>query len=43
MHDFSCKDPSDMYYEPLAEQVRYDKEDAKEVEAIAKNEKISKG
>ncbi len=29
MHDFSCKNPSDMYYKPLAEQVRYYKEDEK--------------
>lgn len=36
MHDFSCKNPSDMYYKPLAEQVRYYKEDAKGVEAMCR-------
>lgn len=36
MHDFSCKNPSDMYYKVLAEQVRYYKEDAKGVEAMCK-------
>ena len=36
MHDFSCKNPADMYYTPLAEQVRYYKEDAKGVEAMCR-------
>ncbi len=36
MHDFSCKNPSDMYYKPLAEQVRYYKEDAEGVEAMCR-------
>lgn len=35
MHDFSCKNPADMYYKPLAEQVRYYKKDAK-VEAMCR-------
>ena len=32
MHDFSCRNPDDMYYKVLAEQVRYYKEDVKGVE-----------
>ena len=36
MHDFSCKDPSDMYYRRLAERVRYYKEDTKGVEAMSR-------
>ncbi|MDE7223113.1 MAG: hypothetical protein K2O34_04955 [Acetatifactor sp.] len=36
MHDFSCKNPADMYYKPLAEQVRYYKQDAKGVEAMCR-------
>lgn len=36
MHDFSCKNSADMYYKPLAEQVRYYKEDAKGVEAMCR-------
>ncbi len=36
MYDFLCKNPVDMYYKPLAEQVRYYKEDAKEVEAMCR-------
>lgn len=36
MHDFSCKNPADMYYKPLAEQVRYYKEDAKGVKAMCR-------
>ena len=36
MHDFSCKNPSDMYYELLAEQVRYYKEDEEGVEAMCR-------
>ena len=31
MHDFSCKNPSDMYYKPLAETVSYYKENTKGV------------
>lgn len=27
MHDFACTDPADMYYDVLAERVRYFKED----------------
>lgn len=34
MHDFSCKNPSEMYYKELAEQVKYYKEDARGVEAM---------
>lgn len=34
MHDFSCKNPSDMYYKPLAERVRYYKQDTKGVEVM---------
>lgn len=34
MHDFSCKNPDDMYYKLLAEQVRYYKKDAKGVETM---------
>ena len=29
MHDFLCEDPNDMYYKPLAEKVRYFKENEK--------------
>lgn len=36
MHDFSCKNPADMYYKPLADQVRYYKEDVKGVEAMCR-------
>lgn len=36
MHDFFCKDPKDMYYEPLARQMRYYKEDAKGVESMCR-------
>lgn len=36
IHDFSCKNPDDMYYKPLAEQVRYYKEDAKGVTTMCK-------
>lgn len=36
MHDFSCKNPSEMYYKSLAEQVRYYKEDAEGVEAMCR-------
>lgn len=36
MHDFFCKDPDDMYYEPLARQVKYYKEDAKGVESMCR-------
>lgn len=36
MHDFSCKNPADMYYKPLAEQVRYYKKDAKGVKAMSR-------
>lgn len=34
MHDFSCKEPSDMYYRELAEQVKFYKEDPREVKAM---------
>lgn len=36
MHDFSCKQASDMYYQPLAEQVRYYKESAEGVSAMCR-------
>ncbi len=36
MHDFSCSSPSDMYYQPLARQVGYYKNDEKGVEAMSK-------
>lgn len=36
MHDFSCKNPSDMYYRALANQVRYYKEDVKGVETMCR-------
>lgn len=36
IHDFSCKNPDDMYYKTLAEQVRYYKEDAKGVTTMCK-------
>lgn len=36
MHDFFCKDPKDMYYELLARQVRYYKEDEKGVESMCR-------
>jgi len=36
MHDFSCTNFKDMNYRPLAEQVRYYKEDVKGVEAMCK-------
>ena len=34
MHDFFCKNPSDMYYEKLAERVRYFKEDTEGVDKM---------
>lgn len=36
MHDFSCRNPEDMYYRPLAESVRYYKNDAKGVEDMCR-------
>lgn len=36
MHDFSCENPSDMYYRELAGQVKYYKEDEKGVAAMSK-------
>ncbi|MGN0485060.1 MAG: PD-(D/E)XK nuclease family transposase [Lachnospiraceae bacterium] len=36
MHDFSCTDPSDMYYELLAKKTRFFKEDEKGVQAMCK-------
>ncbi len=36
MHDFSCSSPWDMYYQPLARQVGYYKNDEKGVEAMSK-------
>lgn len=36
IHDFFCKDPKEMYYEPLARQVRYYKEDEKGVESMCR-------
>lgn len=36
MHDFSCTDPSDMYYELLAKKNRFFKEDEKGVQAMCK-------
>lgn len=36
MHDFPCMDSSDIYDKPLAEQVKYYKEDAKGVKAMCR-------
>ncbi len=36
MHDFRCKDPSNMYYEKLATRVRYFKETKKGVDSMCK-------
>lgn len=36
MHDFSCKNPSDMYYKILADKTRYFKEDKEGVAAMCK-------
>lgn len=36
MHDFSCKNPDDMYYKILADKTRYFKEDEKGVAAMCK-------
>ena len=36
MHDFSCKEPDDMYYSELAEPVRYYKEDVKGVRTMSR-------
>ena len=36
MHDFSCVDPDEMYYKPLAEQARYYKKNEKGVEAMCR-------
>ena len=36
MHDFFCTDPDDMYFQQLADKVRYFKEDEKGVEAMCK-------
>ena len=36
MHDFSCKNPSDMHYKILADKTRYFKEDEKGVAAMCK-------
>lgn len=36
MHDFSCREPDHMHYRPLAEQVRYYKEDVKGVETMCR-------
>lgn len=36
MHDFSCKNPSDMHYKILADRTRYFKEDEKGVAAMCK-------
>lgn len=36
MHDFSCKNPSDMYYKVLSEKTRYFKEDEKGVADMCK-------
>ena len=36
MHDFACTSADDMYYEELAERVRYYKEDEKGVESMCK-------
>lgn len=36
MHDFSCSNPSDMYYQQLARQVKYYKKDEKGVEAMSR-------
>lgn len=36
MHDFSCSDPDDMYFQPLAERTRYFKENPKGVSQMCK-------
>lgn len=36
MHDFWCKNPSDMHYKVLADRVRYFKEDEKGVAVMCK-------
>lgn len=36
MHDFSCTNPDDMYYEPLAQKARYYKKNEKGVKAMSK-------
>lgn len=36
MHDFSCKNPNDMYYKVLADKTRYYKEDEKGVQTMCK-------
>ncbi len=36
MHDFWCTNPDDMYYEVLAERVRFFKEDKKGVAIMCK-------
>ena len=36
MHDFRCKDPSNIYYEKLATRVRYFKETKKGVDSMCK-------
>jgi len=49
MHDFACADPSEMYYEVLAERVKYFKENKKGMDSMCKileemqNEYIQKG
>lgn len=34
MHDFSCRNPEEMFYQPLAEQARYYKESVEGVESM---------
>ncbi len=36
MHDFSCTNPDDMYYEVLAKKTRYFKQEEKGVEVLCK-------
>ena len=49
MHDFSCTDPADMYYEELAERVRFFKESKEGISIMCKvmedmrNESLKEG
>lgn len=42
MHDFTCTDPNQMYYQPLADRVRYFKEHKEGVKAMCEIGKKSK-
>lgn len=49
MHDFSCTDPANMYYNELAERVRFFKEDKEGISIMCKamedmrNESLQEG